>query len=161
MEAQWVNSMKCLFPFPLSLTVPSPSLTHLQSLSDAPPSLLPPRALPAATLTQEEHVGSAVGDELDEGLLEELSLVGVGGEHVGHRQHGKHGGELDHLHQLADHVLAAEPWQTIVPDGAEELLHVGVSHELKGEEEEGVRGEVNCVLWCGVSFFFLGIKRER
>lgn len=71
-----------------------------------------------------------MADELDERLLHELAHLRVGRHQINGAVHRKHGAQLGHLRQLADHRLAPESGQPVVPDGGQQLLNVRMGHEL-------------------------------
>lgn len=69
--------------------------------------------------------------ELDEGLAQRAAGGGVRRRDVGQRVQREHDADAHHLRRLQQHVLAAEPGHALVPDGRQQLLHVGVRHELQ------------------------------
>lgn len=80
--------------------------------------------------TEEKEVGRGVDDEFDERLLGEPAPVARRGDHVDETEDGELDGNLERLDQLAQHGSAAEAGQALVPDGPQQLLHVGVCYEL-------------------------------
>lgn len=70
-------------------------------------------------------------DELDEWLSHGLADDGMGCDYVGDGKERKQDPYPDDLERLQHHVFPAESGQTLVPYRRQELLHVGMCHELK------------------------------
>ena len=75
-------------------------------------------------------------DEFDERLVAVASPGGLGRHHVHSGVDGKEGADLADLDQLTEHALPPEAGHTVIPDGAEQLLHVGVRDKLQRHEHE-------------------------
>lgn len=85
----------------------------------------------AVLLTQKREIGGRMTYELDEGLPHGLPYDGMGSDDVSDGEERKQDPYPDYLERLQDHVFPAESGQSLVPYRSEELLHVGMRHELK------------------------------
>lgn len=81
---------------------------------------------------QERQVGGAVDDEFDEGRVDELAHAGAGHQEVADGEQRPQHGHAQHRGHLQAGVLASVARRLAKPDGVEELLTVGLGHELEG-----------------------------
>lgn len=70
-------------------------------------------------------------EELHEGLAYELATLALWGDHVDHAVEREQQSHLDDLRELLHDGHPAEAGQTVVPESGQQLLHVGVCHELR------------------------------
>lgn len=69
-------------------------------------------------------------DKLDEWQLGEPSPLASRRNHVNEAKNGELYGNLERFHQLSQHGSSPEAGQALVPDGAEQLLHIRMSDKL-------------------------------
>jgi hypothetical protein len=69
--------------------------------------------------------------ELDEGLPHRLADGRVRRDDVRHREQREQQPDPHDFQGLQHHVFAPEARKTLVPDRGQQLLHVGVRHELQ------------------------------
>ena len=81
-------------------------------------------------VTEEEEVRCRLTDELDERFLDEAALLRVWSHDVEHGMDRELTGYTCSLNKLTHHGLTPEAGQTLVPDGAQQLLHVWMCHKL-------------------------------
>lgn len=70
-------------------------------------------------------------NKLDERLSHCLTNDGMGCDYVGDREKRKQDPYPNDLQRLQYHIFPAESGQSFVPYRCEELLHIGMCHELK------------------------------
>lgn len=102
---------------------------------------------------QEVEVGGAVDDELDEGRVDDLTHAGARKQKVADGEQRPQHGHAQHGGHLQTRVLAPVAGRLAEPDRVEELLTVGLGHELL----KGASGQDNSGLISGRT----GERRER
>ena len=70
-------------------------------------------------------------DELDKRFLDETALFRVWSHDVEHRVDGEFAGDSKRLQHLTYQGFTPEAGQTLVPDGTQQLLHVGMGNKLE------------------------------
>ena len=70
-----------------------------------------------------------MADELYKRLLDKLSGLCVGDQHVHDREVGEHQTVLQNLEGLLENIISSKARNSLVPDAAEELLDIGMGHE--------------------------------
>ena len=78
---------------------------------------------------QEENVTGGMADKLYKWFLDELASLSVGCQHVHDAVVGIHDHHPGQHHRLQEDVVSPEAWHSLVPDTAQHLLDVGMSHE--------------------------------
>ena len=89
---------------------------------------------------EEGQVGRRVADELDEGLADEEAVAALGGEEVADGEDGEQQTDEDAGEELARPVAPAPARELVVPPRRQQLLAVGLGHELEGERGGNVTG---------------------
>lgn len=69
-------------------------------------------------------------EKLHEGLAHQFASIRLGSNHVEAAVEGEEDNDFHDLHELLKHRHPSEPRQSVVPQGSEQLLDVGVRHEL-------------------------------
>lgn len=70
-------------------------------------------------------------DKLNERFLHRSSERCLRGQKEGHAVSREHDADLQHFQQLIKEAAALEARHAVIPHGAQELLHAGVSNELQ------------------------------
>lgn len=92
-----------------------------------------PPANKGLILTQKGEIRRRMADELDERLPHRLSDDRMGGDDVGDGEEREQYPDPDDLEGLEHHVFPPESGQPLVPYRRQELLNVGVGHELENK----------------------------
>jgi len=71
-----------------------------------------------------------MANELDERFPQGLSHTGLGCQDIAEGEEGEEESDPDHFQSLEEHILPPESRKTLVPNGGEELLDIGMSHKL-------------------------------
>lgn len=88
---------------------------------------------------QKSQIGRRVADELDKRLSDEQSQGAFGSYKVAHREDGEKKSYYETRHHLHGPVSPPPAGKLIVPAGRQQLLTVGLSDELQGEERKRER----------------------
>lgn len=89
---------------------------------------------------EEGEVGRRVADELDEGLPDEQAQRALWGDQVAHGEDREQEPDDEARHHLHGPVSPPPARELVVPARGQQLLAVGLGHELDGKEKgKGVR----------------------
>lgn len=79
-----------------------------------------------------------MADKFDERFPHGLSDGWMWSQGVGDGEERKEDADADDFERLEHHVLPPKARKPFVPDGSQELLHVGVSHKLEQQEHNAL-----------------------